>query len=93
MNRFVLYSLEEGVFLGHALGLAFFSNSDTAGQTAAPTFANAEEAAELLALLGPLELMPVMADQGEYASMAACVAAGLPGWLSADTLTHNCLPV
>ena len=93
MTRFVIYSPEDGVFLGHALGLAFFSKLDTAGQTAAPTFADANDAAELLGLFGQVRLVPVTPDQGDYASMAACMAAGLPGWLSEETPTQNCLPI
>ena len=31
----------------------------------------------------------VIPDDGDYASIAACVSAGLAGWLDADTTVAN----
>lgn len=40
---YVLVHDTDGVFVGHCLGLAFFSAQETAGQIQAPTVASAKE--------------------------------------------------
>lgn len=81
----VIYSDKDGVFLGVALGLAFWSKLDPVGQTSAATFESETQAEEFMATwdLGrpaDARCVPVVPDDGEHASIAACVRAGLPGW-------------
>lgn len=93
----VIYSEKYGVFLGTAMGLAFWSKLETAGQEAAPVFDSADEAMGFLAtwpeLSGPsdemlgvefVQVVPDVRNEGgaSYASNAACIAAGLPGWIT-----------
>lgn len=99
MTGAVLYSPEFGVFVGHALGMAFWTKIDPAGQEYAPAFESEEDAMRFLAswpasALAPEELesiRPVLvvpdyeAGGFKYASSAACVAAGLPGWITEMT--------
>jgi len=94
----VIYDAEMGVFLGFCLGLAFWSNLDPVGQPAAPTFTSHKEAESFLDAWGDgrpagATLVPVVADQNGYASVAACVAAGLPGWVDEQTPVANQLPL
>ncbi|WP_044275859.1 hypothetical protein [Burkholderia gladioli] len=80
----VLYSERDGVYLGSCLGLGFWSKLDPAGQTHAFTFPGEAEARAAMetwdTLPGDVRLVEVAPDQAGYASMAACIAAGLPGW-------------
>lgn len=48
---YVLNSPASGVFIGMAMGLAFFSKNDTAGQNTATTVANPEDAQDLFDML------------------------------------------
>ena len=41
---------EHGIFVGHALGLAFWSNQETAGQTMVALFENVEQAKDFVLL-------------------------------------------
>jgi hypothetical protein len=84
----VLYSERDGVFLGDLIGLSFWSKLDPAGQTHAATFASEAQA---LAYVSTWDSKPadircvgVMQDGDRCASIAACVAAGLPAWDPAD---------
>src|SRR5258708_2332883 len=86
-ERFVLYSPDPtvGVFLGDCLGLGFWSLMAPTGQEAAVTFATEAEAAEFVASWSeqpsfPIEIRSVEADDGAFASVAACVRASLPSW-------------
>lgn len=90
----VIYSEENGVFLGHAMGLAFWSALDPAGQESAPTFDTPEHAYKFIGSWLPgacpadVKAVDVVPDtEGPdgnitYASANACIAAGLPGWLT-----------
>lgn len=83
-----------GVFVGHSMGMAFWSKLDPAGQESAPVFNSAEEVA---ALMGPLWLKikdqvalvyvtpDIHLDRVSWASMKACVAAGLDMWTTDTT--------
>lgn len=82
----VIHNQNDGVFLGEALGLAFWSKLETAGQVGAVTFPSKKHAEEFMAtwIGGRPEgtrLVPVTPDQGDYASMEACIAVGLEGWV------------
>lgn len=81
----VLYTEEDGVYLGGFLGLGFWSKVDSAGQAAAVTFPTMEAAEAHIATWEcgrpeGVRFVPVVPDCGEAASIASCVAAGLPGW-------------
>lgn len=94
-TRFVIVHPEMGVYLGSAIGFGFWSKCDPVGQTAAVTFPNrvmADDAMKAWDSGRPdgATIWPVLADQRStdglgddgvvYASVAACVAAGLPSW-------------
>lgn len=94
----VIYSEEAGVYLGGAFGMGFWSKLDPVGQDAACTFESAELAASLIEEHAGfpedvtfVSVCPDMADG--YASIAACMAAGLPGWLDEYTPVANMQPV
>ena len=80
----VVFHPQNGVFMGEFLGLGFWSQLDPAGQDAAITFQN-KEAAESMLKSWPLlpegiQIVPVKPDADGFASIEACVAAGLPAW-------------
>lgn len=90
-EEIVLYCESLGVYLGSALGLAFWSKLDPVGQTHACTFENEVQAREHVNSWDSqpegIRCVPVIADQkrtfadeNHYASIASCVAAGLPAW-------------
>jgi hypothetical protein len=92
----VIVREDYGVFLGTAMGMAFWSKMDPVGQDCAPVFPSREEALEFVkgwdlagldadgrqAFFETLNFVEVQADrdQGTYASLAACVKAGLEMW-------------
>lgn len=84
-RRFVLVSPEMGIYLGNCLGLGFWSKLDPVGQPSAVTFeSDADAIGHAQSWDGGvpegLTSREVEADDGIYASVAACVAAGLEGW-------------
>jgi hypothetical protein len=79
-DRFVLFHPEAGIYLG----LGFWSALDPTGQDTAMTF---ETVAEALAyteswdsVMPATRTVAVRVADPLYASVAECVAAGLPGW-------------
>ena len=88
----VLVHPDWGIYLGGALGLAFWSKIDPVGQDAACAFPDAEQAQRFVSECGwdmqPIYTVVVAADiEGQWASMASCMMAGLPGWMDATTPT------
>lgn len=92
-EAYVLVSPELGVYLGNALGLGFWSKLDAAGQLDAVAFANPEIAMEFAATWDTQvpNLTCVKVDAFKeilansdivrhFASMKACVKAGLDPW-------------
>lgn len=84
-TRFVLYDEELGVFIGHALGMCFWSKLDAVGHTDAATFDSAEDMERFVAEWIPNTVkmwraVEVEVNEDGYAPMAACVVAGLPAW-------------
>ena len=84
-QAFVLVHPEMGVYLGSCMGLGFWSKLDPAGQSCAPTFASKLEAEDYMATWDGgrpdgIDFALVTPDDGTYASIAACSAAGLPSW-------------
>lgn len=93
----VLYSEELGVYLGECMGLGFWSKLDPVGQAFAVTFESEDQAwAHTQTWDDPppadARLVAVQPDDGTFASVAACVQAGLPGWQDSVTPVANTLP-
>ena len=88
-RQIVIYTRSEGVYLGSALGLGFWSKLDPAGQNAAITFPSVQEAKRAVSNWETrptgIQYKQVLADittkdGSVYASIEACFRAGLPGW-------------
>lgn len=85
MERYVLFQKDWGVYLGGFLGLGFWSIIDPVGQDSACVF---KVPADVHAHIGTWESKPpddyqiVKVDTKDdcYATIAECVAAGLPAW-------------
>jgi len=93
-SAFLIWHPDRGIFLGHCMGLGFWSKLDPVGQPSAVTFPSREIAEQYMAGWDhgrPTEasLHPVIPDDGDYASIAACVAAGLEGWIDEYTPVAN----
>lgn len=91
VTRFVLYHFEWGIFLGECLGMGFWSLLDPVGQPAACTWAteadalawcqkHADHSAQAQVRPVAVPVREVQDNGAAYASVAVCVAAGLPGW-------------
>ena len=89
MNKgYVIYHNEMGVFLGHCMGMGFWSALDAVGQEEAVAFLP-NEATQAITditsnLEGIFELKEVTniqyKDGAHYASMEECMKAGIPAW-------------
>jgi hypothetical protein len=83
-DRFVLFHPEAGVYLGTFWGLGFWSILDPAGQDTAVTFPTVAAALAHTeswdSVMPATRTVAVRVDNPLYASVAECVAAGLPGW-------------
>lgn len=96
-ERYVITHPEMGIYLGQWIGLGFWSKLDPVGQPAAITFASIAEAEEFMASWdngrpADASTAAVIADDGEFATIAACVRAGLEGWLDECTPVVNHSP-
>lgn len=85
----VLVHPEMGIYLGCCMGLGFWSNLDPAGQNAAVCFKDEKMAREYMETWDKgapanVTFVGVTPDEfdgsARYASVQACVRAGLPGW-------------
>lgn len=86
-----------GVFLAYQEGLMFFSALDPHGLDEAPTWADANVAAlffrdHVSMLTDTMRYLPVNVGTDNVATIDACVAAGAPRWIVADSDTLNQLP-
>jgi hypothetical protein len=92
-TRFVVVHPEMGIYLGSAMGLGFWSKMDPVGQVEAITFPDRETAERVMRSWDSgrpdaAVTWPVVPDHRidcdasfpSYASVEACVAAGLPAW-------------
>lgn len=82
---YLLLHADDGVYLGSFAGFGFWSKLDPVGQGAACAFKSSDDAMNFAAGLdnstpNKLTTTKVIADQGLYASIAACVAAGVDEW-------------
>jgi len=90
MKRIIIYTKEEGIFLGECLGFGFWSKLDPVGQDSAVTFPDIETAKSYVKswknqLSGiqfkEIKITDTNQHTGEfYASIKDCINAGLPGW-------------
>jgi hypothetical protein len=85
MQRFVLFQNDWGIYLGGALGLGFWTNMDSVGQTAACVFESPEQVHKHIASWttkppDDYQVVPVETKADHYATIEECVAAGLPTW-------------
>lgn len=89
-EAYVIAHPEQGVYLGSAMGLGFWSKLDPVGQDAAVVFKSPRQALDFMQTWEAgapdgVQLVAVSPDQDGYASIDACVDAGLPAWsASAD---------
>lgn len=84
-KRYVLYDPEMGIYLGHCMGLGFWSKLDSVRQDRACTFESVEDMEVWVAtweFTPPnRRAVPVeVAGEDEYATIEECTAAGLPAW-------------
>lgn len=84
-EKFLIAHQEWGVFLGTAMGMAFWSNMDPVGQDCAILFESAEHAAEYVktweSVPPGITTSPVLVTEGQtHATMDQCVEAGFRRW-------------
>jgi hypothetical protein len=100
MTGVVIYSEERGVYLGTNYGEAIWAGGDMGdnAQESAPVFNDAQHAYDYISMMlisrpgsMPNDAIPVaVVPDGDhhgrpFASPMACMAAGLPGWLTGLT--------
>lgn len=100
-SRVVIYSEQNGVYLGECLGMGFWSNLDPAAQPSATTFKDEPDARDYISeklcnsFPDDVTFVSIEADHhtpyGSFASVEACVKAGLPAWLHEQTVTLNAM--
>ena len=83
--KFLIMHPDHGIFLGSAMGLAFWSNLESAGQNRAVVLDSEDAAREFIGswdeVPDGIELHDVMVDDdARYATIDQCVAAGLDVW-------------
>ena len=71
----VIHHTDRGVFIGTALGMAYFSEEETAGQYTAVTFETPKQADEAITFLGVTGLSMTEVDSGHWRDLRS---AGLP---------------
>ncbi len=80
MKQWVLLSRTDGLFIGHGMGMIFFSKSEDAGQRTVVTFPTEESAIEFaleyMSACGPLETAPVEAINMGQVSIPELIACG-----------------
>lgn len=85
-QAFVIVSSTMGIYLGCCSDLTLWSKYESAGQSSAVTFRSISEAEDFMKTdweggrPDGITLKPVFPDDGIYASIRACVAAGLEAW-------------
>lgn len=94
----VILSELNGVYLGSCMGLGFWSKLDPVGQPSAVTFSDKTEAEAYMrtwpgGIPNGITYVNVFADDGQHATIASCVKAGLPGWVDEITPVANSLPI
>jgi hypothetical protein len=93
MQSYVIVHLEDGIFIGIAMGMAFWSECDHVGQTHACAFSSAQAAQEFIDKVFPASLglwcepKPVLTVLPDFASTEELCAAGLKAWVNEATPT------
>lgn len=95
----VIYTEDEGVYLGCCFGLAFWSKLDPVDLPGAVTFPTVDDVEKHMAEwesgrppdAALVKVEPDLPD--DYASIEACMRAGLPEWLTSDSETANDRPI
>lgn len=82
----VIVSPEDGIYIGNCLGMGFWTKLDPVGQPSVVTFASIKEAEDHMGTWEcgrpeNISFHEVAPDNGAYASIQACVNAGLEGWI------------
>lgn len=91
MNQtgYAVYNEQDGVLVGHMMGMSFWSNIDPVGQSEAVAFPNEDIARQEMKRHdnldeGDYKLIPVQITNtrglASYASIESCVQAGIPWW-------------
>ena len=93
----VITSPEMGIYLGNCMGMGFWSKLDAVDQPSAVTFVSKEDAIDFMktwdsGIPEGVDFKEVVSDDGQFASIAACVAAGLEPWLITDSPVANEIP-
>ena len=93
----VIYTEERGIYLGNCMGLGFWTKLDPIGQPSAVTFPDTATAEAHMAEWDEgrpdgATFVDVTPDAEGYASVQACVLAGLPAWMDEQTPVANTLP-
>lgn len=94
----VIYHEKDGIYLGSAMGFGFWSKIDPVGQPSAVTFPDQATAEAYMGTWDgehpqDVQFIEVATDRDGYASVEACVQAGLPGWIDELMPVANALPV
>lgn len=83
-RRYVIYKEGLGVYLGHALGLGFWSKLDPVGQDMAVTFETVEATHEHITSWPHQPegcvIKPINIAEDTYATIEECMAVGIPKW-------------
>lgn len=96
-NAVVITHPEHGIFVGAAMGLAFWTLLDTAGQSRVATFSSIAEAREFVSSWELAEfdrarceyiILPTVSADSDHASLADLIAAGLDH-LTGDLLANE----
>jgi len=85
---FVIVHRDDGIYLGNALGLGFFSKLDPVGQNQAVAFDSIQAATEHLSSwaiaeasdMQAYQFVEVLLNSNGCATIEACVKAGLESW-------------
>lgn len=95
---YVIFNEELGIYLGDTAEVQFWSRASSEGCMTAQTFPSQQEAIAVMKdEMDPFmdyEFVEVIPDcRYARASVAACVHAGLPGWLYTAMPTVNLRPI
>lgn len=83
---YVIQDPELGIYIGSCMGLGFWTKVDPIGQPSVVTFGSIQDAEDYMQTWEcgrpeNITFHEVEPDDGVYASIQACVNAGLEGWL------------
>lgn len=92
----VIHSDELGVFLGECMGLGFWSKLDAVDQDSAVAFSSPAAAQEFMSSgdwPADATFIEVDVEEHGYATMEACIRAGIAPWLTTESATANHVPI